>query len=272
MDSSIKNYLSFMNCFITKGNKSMHNKFYKTCSLKGLIACALVALITCCVTIHKHVYAEGQTKYSKDFFDKAEPIKIKDPLAIMLGVMDKGEVFVFTYGDAVKFAGHSCPAVAGAYKTTQMALKALYGEEIPVRGNIKVTFKGGIDYRVNGPISQIVTMITGAAAESGFKGFGPAGKYERYNLMTFDTDHTPDPIATCSITFQRVDNGKKIEVMYCVDHVPASERMDKLTPLVISGKASEDESKEFGNLWQERVKTILLNPPDGTFLIKELKE
>jgi hypothetical protein len=190
----------------------------------------------------------------------------------MLGAMDKEEVFVYTYADAVKFAGHSCPAVAGAYKSIQIALKALYGDEVPVRGNIKVTFKGNIDYKVNGPISQIVTMITGAAAESGFRGFGPAGKYERRNLMTFDKDHAPDSIATCAITFQRIDNGKKVEVLYCTDHVPGSERMDKLTPLVLSGKASEDESKEFGNLWQERVRTILLNPPEGTFIVKEANE
>lgn len=44
------------------------NGFYKTGLLKGFIACALVALITCGITVHKYVYAEGQTKYSKDFF------------------------------------------------------------------------------------------------------------------------------------------------------------------------------------------------------------
>lgn len=255
-----------------KGIKDMNKGFYKTSPLKGLVACVLVSFITYGITAHKDVYAEGQTKYSKDFFDKAEPIKVKDPLASMLGSMDKGEVFVYAYTDAVKFAGHSCPAVAGAYKSTQMALKTLYGDEVPVRGNIKVTFKGGVDYKVNGPVSQVVTMITGAAAESGFKGFGTTGKYERRNLMIFDKDHTPDPIATCSIIFQRVDNGKKVEVLYCTDHVPTNERMDKLTPLVLSGKASEDELKEFGDLWQGRVKTILLNPPEGTFIIKEPKE
>lgn len=259
-------------CLILKRKKNMNRRFCRTYLVKGLAAGALVAFMACGTIAHKDVYAEGQTKYSKDFFDTSESIKVKDPLASMLGAMDKGEVFVYTYADAVKFAGHSCPAVAGAYKTTQMALKALYGDEIPVRGNIRVTFKGGVDYKVNGPVSQIVTMITGAAAESGFKGFGQTGKHERRNLMTFDNGHTPDPQATCAILFQRIDNGKKVEVMYCVDHVPGSARMDKLAPLVISGKASEDETKEFGNLWQERVKTILLSQPEGTFIIKEVKE
>lgn len=250
----------------------MNNGFYRAGSLKRFVVCVVVALITGSVITHKPIYAEGQTRYSKDFFDKAEPIRVKDPLASMLGAMDKGEVFVYTYADAVKYAGHSCPAVAGAYKSAQMALRALYGDEIPVRGNIRVTFKGDVTYKVNGPISQIITMITGAAAENGFKGLGPAGKQGRHNLMTFDKDHMPDPKTTCDIIFQRIDNGKKTEVLYCVEHVPGNERMDKLTPLVLSGKASEDETKEFGNLWQERVKTILLNPPEGTFIVKEVKE
>src|SRR3972149_448466 len=91
----------------------------------------------------------------RKLYDRAEPIRIKAPLAVALGAMDKGGVFVFTYADAVKFAGRSCPAVAGAYKSTQVALKALYGDEAPARGNIKVTFKGSVDYKVNGPISQV---------------------------------------------------------------------------------------------------------------------
>lgn len=250
----------------------MKNGFYKAWSLKWHFGFTLLVFIAYCIGVQKHLCAEGQTNYSKDFFDTAEPIKMKDPLAVVLGAMDKEDVFAFTYADAVKLAGHSCPAVAGAYKSTQLALKALYADEVPVRGNIKVFFKGGIDYKVNGPISQVVTFITGAASESGFKGFGAAGKYGRYNLMSFDKEHTPDPKATCSMTFQRIDNGKKTEVTYCVESVPANERMDKLMPLAISGKASADELKEFGNLWQERVKTILLSPPEGTFIVKEAKE
>lgn len=240
-------------------------------SRKSLLYAGII-FMTSCIFIREYAGAEGQTKYRKDFFETVEPIKMKDPLAIVLGAMDKGEVFIFTYADAVKCAGHSCPAVAGAYKSTQMALKSLYGNEVPVRGNIKVTFKGGIDYKVNGPISQVVTFITGASAENGFKGLGPAGKYGRYNLMAFEKDNAPDPKAVCSIIFERTDNGKRVEVTYYVGPVPVNERIDTLMPLVISGKASEGESAEFSNLWQERVKTILLNPPDGTFLISEPKE
>ena len=247
----------------------MNIGIHKVFSLRNYFAHMLIVLTACCLAVLVNAYADEQIKSSNEKIGNIESIKMKDPLAVVLGAIGKEDVFVYTYADAVKLAGHSCPAVAGAYKSTQMALKALYGDEIPVRGNIKVTFKGGVDYKVNGPISQVVTLITGASAENGFKGLGPAGKYGRHNLMAFDNELKPDSKAVCSIVFQRVDNGKQIEVTYSVEPAPTSERLDKLMPLVISGKASEEESKEFGNLWQERVKTILTNPSDGTFVLKD---
>ncbi|MCF6156860.1 MAG: hypothetical protein E3K36_16850 [Candidatus Brocadia sp.] len=211
-----------------------------------------------------------QTKFNKSFFDAVEPIKIKDPLAIALGAMDKNEGFIFTYTDAVKFAGHSCPAVSGAYKLTQLALKSLYGNETPVRGQIRVTFKGGVDHKVNGPISQVVTLITGAAGESGFKGLG-GGRYNRQNLLSFDETESADEDAVCTVVFERMDNNKKIEISYSNYMLPANPKMGDLMPLAVTGKGTDAEIKEFGELWHERVKAVLMNPPKGMFVIKELK-
>lgn len=210
-----------------------------------------------------------QTKFNKSFFSSVEPIKIKDPLAIALGAMDKTEAFVFTYTDAVKLAGHSCPAVSGAYKLTQLALKSLYGSEIPIRGQIKVTFKGGIDNKVNGPISQVVTLITGADGESGFKGLG-GGRYSRHNLLSFDETKQADEDAVCTVIFERTDRNKKIEISYSNYMLPANPKMGDLMPLAVTGKGSDAEIKEFGELWHERIKTVLTNPPEGMFTIKEL--
>ncbi|OQZ02050.1 MAG: hypothetical protein B6D34_11715 [Candidatus Brocadia sp. UTAMX1] len=210
-----------------------------------------------------------QTKFNKSFFNSVEPIKIKDPLAIALGAMDKNEVFVFTYTDAVKLAGHSCPAVSGAYKLTQLALKSLYGNEIPVRGQIKVTFKEEIDHKVNGPISQVVTLITGAAGEVGFKGLG-GGRYSRHNLLSFDETKHTDEDAVCSVIFERMDNNKRIEISYRNYMLPVNPKMGDLMPLAVTGKGSDAEIKEFGELWHERVKAVLMNPPQGMFVIKEL--
>ena len=211
-----------------------------------------------------------QTKFNKSFFDKVESIRIKDPLAIALGAMDKNEVFVFTYTDAVKLAGHSCPAVSGAYKLTQLTLKSLYGNETPARGQIRVTFKGGIDYKVNGPISQVVTLITGAAGESGFKGLG-GGRYNRHNLLSFDETQEASEDAVCTVIFERMDTKKKIETSYCNYMLPANPKMGELMPLAVTGKGTDAEIKEFGELWHDRIKAVLTNPPEGMFVIKELK-
>ncbi len=211
-----------------------------------------------------------QTKFNKPFFDNVEPIRIKDPLATALGAMDRNEAFVFTYPDAVKLAGHSCPAVSGAYKLTQLALKRLYGSETPIRGQVKVTFKGGIDYKVNGPISQVVTLITGAAGESGFKGLG-GGRYNRQNLLSFDETQDADEDAVCTVIFERMDNHKKIEISYSNYMLPANPKMGDLMPLAVTGKGTDAEIKEFGELWHERIKVILMNPPEGMFVVRDLK-
>ncbi len=214
-----------------------------------------------------NVMSEGQTKFNKDFFDQVEPIKMKDPLAVALGAMDKDEPFVYRYEDAVKMAGHSCLAVSGAYRLTQTALKHLYGDEIPTRGGVKVTFKGGVEYRVNGPISQVVTFITGAAAENGFHGLG-GGRYNRHNLLTFDENSKPPAIAICSAIFERIDNGKSVEVIYTNNMLPGNPKMADLMPLAVSGTGSDEEIKEFGNLWHERVKMVLMDDVEGMFVVK----
>ncbi len=75
-----------------------------------------------------------------DFYTQVHPIKLYDPLSDFLGAFEKGEVEI-SYLDCVKLAGHSCPTVAGAYLMAQEGLKALYGEERPVRGSIKIEMK-----------------------------------------------------------------------------------------------------------------------------------
>lgn len=213
--------------------------------------------------------AVESTKFNKAFFDDVEPIKLEDPLAVVLGAIDKGEPLVYTYGDAVKLAGHSCPAISGAYKMTQLALKELYPDKNPVRGEITVKFKGGVTDKVNGPISQVVSFITGAAPESGFGGLG-GGRYNRKNLLTFDENDVPAPDCICSAIFHRTDTGKKVEITYSNYMLSANPKMGELMPKAIGGRATDEELREFGELWHERIKTILFDPPEGMFVIKEL--
>ena len=211
---------------------------------------------------------EGAIKMNKKFYNEVEAIKMKDPFAVALGAIAKDEVFSYKYEDAVKLAGHSCLAVAGAYRLTQIALKNIYEGEVPIRGEIEVTFKGSVEHRANGPISQVVTLITGAAAENGFHGLG--GKmFKRSNLLKFDTNNLPPTGAICSVIFQRIDTGKSVEITYRNDMLPGNPQMGALMPLAITGTGSAEEINKFHEMWNARVRMVLLNDFEGMFVLKE---
>jgi hypothetical protein len=72
-----------------------------------------------------------------DFFAEAPRLSLFDPLAQLLGAPADGSL-EYGYADAVRLAGHSCPTVASTYLMTRLALRALYPETLPVRGEISV--------------------------------------------------------------------------------------------------------------------------------------
>ena len=184
------------------------------------------------------------------FFNTIEVIKVKDPLSTVLGAFDNGE-YEFNYLDVVKAAGHSCPTVAGAYIITLLALKALYPNERAVRGNVKVEFAESLEEGVAGVIGNVISQITGATDKSGFKGL--QGKFARHSLMFFDAD------INASARFTRVDTSKSVDVIYNPSSVMPNPNMQPLMQKMMSGSASQEEIKEFGVLWQERVKRIFEN-------------
>ena len=204
------------------------------------------------------------TKWKQVFYDEVEPIKLKDPLAVFLGAIDEHEEFIFTYEDAVKLAGHSCPAVSGAYKVTEKALKALYGSEIPIRGGINVKVLGNIDKGANGPISQVISLITGAAPETGFAGLG--NSFVRKNKLIFDEKNEE----ANAFVFTRDDNGKSVKVTYHPENVPGDEDMHNLFTKCIVGTASEKQKEKFKELWQKRVKCVLFEEVKGLFSVEKL--
>lgn len=184
------------------------------------------------------------------FFNIIEVIKVKDPLSNVLGAFENGE-YEFNYLDVVKSAGHSCPTVAGAYIMTLKALKALYPNERAVRGNIIVEFKEGMEDGVAGVIGNVISQITGATDKSGFKGL--YGQYARHSLMHFNSN------INSSARFTRVDNEKSVDVVYNPSSVKPNPDMQLLMEKMVKGEATQDEIREFGALWQDRVKRIFEN-------------
>ncbi|MBU6391372.1 MAG: hypothetical protein KGJ87_01900, partial [Planctomycetota bacterium] len=61
------------------------------------------------------------------------------------------------------------------------------------------------------------------------------------------------------------------EISYDNSMLPANPKMGDLMPLAVTGKGTDAEIKEFGELWHDRIKIVLMNPPKGMFVIKELK-
>jgi len=185
------------------------------------------------------------------FFDEIDTVTLKDPLAELLGAFDAGLV-TFSYLDAVKQAGHSCPTVAGAYLMTLYGLKALYGDATPVRGEIEVFFKEDMQEGVAGVIGNVISLITGATDKSGFKGLG--GKFARHSLMHFQTD------IPGSVRFRDKQSGKSVDITYDPSAVAGDPKQQMLMQKIMQNSANAEERAEFGRLWQNRVEAIMKNP------------
>ncbi len=188
-----------------------------------------------------------------EFFNKIQTIELVDNLSDFLGTFENGLV-EFSYLDVVKSAGHSCPTVAGAYLMTLEGLKALYKnikDEIPVRGEIFVSFKEDANDGVAGVISNVITQITGATVTSGFKGIG--GNFVRHDLMQFNAN------IQSSVKFQRLDTGKNVEVIYNPSSIQGNPLQQELMQKIMQNIATPEEKQSFGKLWQQRVENIFNN-------------
>ena len=195
-----------------------------------------------------------------DFFSQAPAIVVRDPLADFLGAAADG-VFEYRYADAVRLAGHSCPTVASAFLMLRKALASLYGDALPVRGEIRVDFADAHDAGVTGVIASIATLITGATTDTGFRGL--AGQFNRRNKLYFS-----QPLAQGELRCTRLDSGAAVEVAADLTRIPGVPRMGKLMRACLAGQASPPERKEFQGLWQERVRRLLLEFADDPAVIR----
>ncbi len=182
------------------------------------------------------------------FVDRLPAIAVADPLAEFLGVLRPGGgSFRYTYEDAVKLCGHSCPVVARAWAMTAAALRVLYPGELPVRGDLEVAVGGSPDDGTSGPMARVVELVTGAAPATGFGGI--LGRWSRRNLLRFD------PSLAGRIRFRRVDTGAEVEATCAV--APATPELREMTAEVLEGEGAPGMARRLARLWQERVEEIL---------------
>lgn len=185
-----------------------------------------------------------------DFFAQVPRITLRDPLAELLGSAEGG-LLSYGYADAVRLAGHSCPTVASAYWLAVRALTALYGNEIPTRGHIQVCLRQPLETGTTGVTASVLGLLTGAAAGGGFAGIG--GQFVRRGLMQFGVS------IDAELRLTRTDTGQAVLAQAHPQRVPNQPQTMPLLQRCLSGTASDAQRAEFGQLWQSRVQSILLD-------------
>lgn len=194
-----------------------------------------------------------------DALKKVPPVRLREPLAETLGALKNGSATLdYSFIDVVKMAGHACPTVSAAYLCCQLALEKLYGDAIPVRGEIAVTVYGEPDDGVYGVIGQVFSFLTGAAPATGFKGLGP--RFKRKDLLQFQPDKI-DPEAMC-FEFRRLDTGQAVLAKFYPGCVPFPEdkarQLSHLMQPVLWEAATQPEIEQFQKLWMQKVEGMLL--------------
>jgi hypothetical protein len=169
-------------------------------------------------------------------------VVLRDPLAEFLGAAEGGRL-EYSYADAVKLTGHSCPTVAGAWLATVDALEALYPGELPERGGMRVELRGGVEEGVSGVVASVAGLVTGAAGEGGFKGIG--GRFVRRGLLAFGA-----PIAA-DLRFTRLDTGRSLDID--LPRAPMAESLKASLREALSPDASAEARQRFARAWQARV-------------------
>jgi len=181
-------------------------------------------------------------------FDAFEKIIVKDELAKFLGVNDDG-VIEFSYIDIVKSAGHSCGTVAGAYIIALEGLKALYKDELPKRGEIKVELKKAPREENAGVVGAVLSNITGASLDYGFGGI-PTGKFNRRDTLFFEVKMQED------VRLTRLDTNESVSINFRPGKVvnPMAILMSAISP-----DAKQEDKDSFADRFQEMVHTLFNN-------------
>jgi hypothetical protein len=168
-------------------------------------------------------------------------ISVYDPFSDFLHGSESEKRFDITFLDVIRFSGHACLSMAGAFLMARAAAKTLFPEDgVCVRGLIGVDVRGSPSVGATGPIANVLSYITGAWAESGFGGFD--GNYIRRGLLRFQRLEVPSG----AIRFTRQDTGRSIDVFY---------HPERAEPDV-------DHSLAFQTRWRLLVREMLLAPDE----------
>ena len=140
------------------------------------------------------------------------------------------------------------------------ALRWLYPDHPPVRGQIAVQFRAGQEEGVTGVMAAVVGLLTGAAGVGGFKGI--AGRFARHDLLQFGAD------IPLELRFIRLDNDSAVDVALHLSRVPADPALRDCLGAALGDTATPSVRQQFAALWQQRVLRILVDQVDDPGLVE----
>lgn len=154
-------------------------------------------------------------------------VKIHEPFAEFLAASPDEVAFELSLLDVVRFAGHACPAMVGAFLISRCAIENLFPDTgVCERGDVLIEVRRGPDEGATGPIANVFSYIFGAWEQTGFRGLG-GEKFVRRNLLKFNSDRVPEG----AYRFHRVSTGKTVDVYF--DPSGAKVRMDSSLPFQV---------------------------------------
>lgn len=176
-------------------------------------------------------------------------ISLFEPFSDFLMGSEREKKFQISLLDVVRFAGHACPSMTGAFLISRAAIENLYPDtKVGIRGQIEIDIPDSATYGATGPIANVFSYITGAWAESGFGGL-QGGTYARRNLLRFNSPKVPGGV----FRFTRSDNGTTVDIIY----QPSLVQIDV------------DPAMPFQLQWRHKIKAILECPERAIQVIKK---
>lgn len=174
-------------------------------------------------------------------------VAVYEPFAEFLMAGQEEYQFSISLLDVVRFAGHACPSMVGAFLISQRAIQELFPEtNTCIRGQVAIEIPTSSDQGATGPIANVFSMIFGAWEKVGFGGL--QGKFVRRGLLKFSAEGVPQGV----FRFHNLLTGAKVDISYHPSK--ADVKVDMIKP--------DTENLPFQKMWRMKITAILQAPED----------
>jgi formylmethanofuran dehydrogenase subunit E len=223
----------------------MYTKAYSKSIISGLV------LISIALT-----NGFAQTNWLPDFYGQAGYIQIKEAEDVMVGSIAQNDALQIGLNDVAQYMGHVCPGIASGFMLTKIALKELFGNETPERGNIRIAANAANDL-----VNVAVYVV----------GIRPADMLADNPDLVIDSLLKPEKPGKVVLIFQRKDNGNMVKAVCNKMKLVTPEEMKIIKTYkqkFHKGQATAEEIKTTGPKIQAIVKRAVTDTPQGVFNVE----